>query len=458
MSSTPVDTTPLDTTPLDATPLDATPLDTASARPRPVSAETGLDPALFEGSGAPQPSVLLEGTAPNGEPCVSVVFGRTFRIGPGGALEPTDSYRVVEEICMVPARTASRYTRPSLLTRDVDAWVWKNATDLVVRGTARSAKAVRRLDVALRVTGGAQISVDLVVSGDQWIDRGKTGLALSEAVPFEEMPLTLDRAYGGTDDAAEIREGDEQILNLVLKHFTKAEAGELSLFSYPRNAAGKGYLVDLRDARGLAWPNVELANDRLTLDTLARPNLEWGDRPSPGSFDWVSYASFPRSAHVCDLPPIADERVPVRERRLGLFAEGWEETPHTERPFHPFAQGAQPLLSRVRFTGAESLRVSALGPGGSELSLTLPGLAPEVTLDLLGEAKLVLPAVLDLVLVDADAMELTLVYRATHLVPTLLPRSMQLFAGPDSASGRPRGHVVYWPLDWEARSPYSIRW
>lgn len=434
------------------------PLDTANARARPVSAETGLDPALFEGSGEPQRSVLLEGTAPNDEPCVSVVFGRTFRIGPGGALEPTDTYRVVEEVRLEPARTASRYTRPSLLTRDVDAWIWKNATDLVVRGTARSAKPVRRLDVALRVTGGAQVESELVVTGDQWIDRGRTGLALSEPIPFDEMSLTLDRAYGGTDDAAEVREGDEEILNLVLKHFTPAEAAELSLFSYPRNAAGKGYLVDLRDARGLAWPNVELASDRLSLDTLARPNLEWGDRPSPGSFDWVSYASFPRSAHVCDLPPITGERVPPRERRLGLFAEGWEETPQAERPFHPFAQGAHPLLSRARFTGAEALRVSALGPGGSELALTLPGFAPEVTLDLLGEAKVVLPAVLDLVLVEADAMELTLVYRATHLVSTHLPRSMQLFPGPAGSNGQPRGHVVYWPLDWEARSPYSIRW
>ncbi|MFO0619129.1 MAG: DUF2169 domain-containing protein [Polyangiaceae bacterium] len=425
---------------------------------RPLSAETGLDPRAFEDAGEPRRSVLIEGTAPNDEPCVSVVFGRTFRIEPDGALEPTDDYRVVEDVRLEPARTASRYTRPSLLTRDIDAWVWKSATDLVIRGTARAPRAVPRLDVALRVTKGAELEMDLVVTGDRWVDRGKAGLVLSEPVPFDAMPLTLDRAYGGTDDAAEAREGDESLLNLVLKHFSPAEAAELSLFSYPRNAAGKGYLVDVRDARGLAWPNVELANDRLALASVARPNLDWGDRPIPASFDWVSYASFPRSAHVCDLPPIAGDRVPMREKRLGLFADGWEETPPAERPTHPFAQGAHPLLSRTRFTGGEAIHVSAIGPEGRDLELSLPRLRPEVSLDLLGEARVTVPAVLDLVLVEADRMELTLVYRATHLVATHAPKSVHFFPGPPAENGEPRGRVVYWPLDWEARSPYAIRW
>jgi hypothetical protein len=380
-------------------------------------------------------SRILDGNAPNGEPIVSVVFGMTFAVGQDGKCTGK-GYTLVDQAEWEKAKTIGRFTRPSLLVRDADIWPWKNFTDVVVQGTARSDKPRTSMEVELSVVGGkTKLVRSLSVTGDRWVDRGATGLVLSQPESFTEMPLRYDRAYGGTDEAAEAKYADEEILNYFVKQVDREENEEVSAFSYPRNVAGKGYLIDLDGAKGLPWPNLEFPEDRLRLESLARPIDQWGDRPYPACFDWFHHAWFPRSAHLLDMPAIHDDKVPLPERRIGLFEEGWEKKSLTERSVHPFANGAHPYLCRDRLAGDEKVKITHTSADGRDFAAQLPGLAPRVSLRLLGESKVVIPASVDLLFVEPDLAQLTLVWRATYMTK--------------------RDHL---PLDWVEKSPYEIDW
>jgi hypothetical protein len=84
-------------------------------------------------------SQILVGFAPTGEPIVSVVFGMSFDVV-AGKLVGKRGFEIQREWVHTPAEVRCRRTRPSLLVRDIDTYVWRNFTDLVVRGTARSEK------------------------------------------------------------------------------------------------------------------------------------------------------------------------------------------------------------------------------------------------------------------------------------------------------------------------------
>ncbi len=380
-------------------------------------------------------SRLLEGVSPTGEPIVSVVFGMTFAVDASGKCTGK-GYTLVEDAEWEKAPTEAKYTKPSLLLRDSDCWAWKSFTDVVVQGTARTQTPRQSLEVLLSVQGKrASFERTLSVTGDRWVDRGATGLVLSEAVPFTEMPLTYDRAYGGTDELAEERQSDEETLNYFVKQVSREDNEELSAFSYPRNFAGRGYLIEMDGAPGLAWPNLEFPEDRLRLSALAKPLYEWGDRPYPAAFDWFHHTWFPRSAHLLDLPPIHDDKIPDAERRLGLFEEGWENKSVQTRSIHPFANGAHPYLCRKRLSGDETVKVTHTSPDGRDFVAKLPGLEPKVALKLVGDSKVVIPASLDLVFVETDSMQVTLVYRSTHLTK--------------------REHL---PGDWIEKSEYNVMW
>ena len=380
-------------------------------------------------------SRILDGIAPNGEPIVSVVFGMTFAVGADGTCKGK-GYTLVDQADWEKAKTVGKFTHPSLLVRDADIWVWRNFTDIVVQGSARSDKPTTHLDVELSVTGPkTKFQKTIAVTGDRWVDKGPTGHVLSHPEPFTEMPLTYERAYGGTDELAEERQASEEILNYYVKTLDKEENEELSLFSYPRNAAGKGYLIEIDGLKGLPWPNLEFPDDKLRLDSVARPVEAWGDRPYPACFDWFHHSWFPRSAHLLDLPLVENDRIPMAERRLGLFEEGWEDKQVTDRSPHPFANGAHPYLCRERLIGDEKVTVKHVSPDGRDFVAQLPGLEPKVSLRLLGAAKVVLPASVDLVFAEPELRQIAVVWRATHMTK--------------------REHL---PLDWVSKSPYDVVW
>jgi hypothetical protein len=375
----------------------------------PPAAEAASDPV----DDKPE-SRLSDGEAPNGEPIISVIFGMTFDVAKDGACS-AKGYRIVEEWKYVKARVATKFTKPSLLVRDTDLYAWRNLTDVVVQGTARSESPVKSMELALSVSGSdAKFERPLVVTGDRWVDARRGTATLSDPEPFTEMPLTYDRAYGGTDEVAEERFADPELLNFFVTQIDARENEELSEFSYPRNPAGRGYLVDGGGLHGMAWPNLEFPESRLKLDSVVQPLERWGERPYPAGFDWFAHAWFPRQAFALDFPETHDEKLPEVERKLGLFDPGFEDKTIPERPKHPFANGAHPFLARRRLNGKETIRVTKTSRDGRDFFAKLPGLEPKVSLRIPGEPKVVLPAALDLVFVETELDQVTLLWRATH--------------------------------------------
>lgn len=71
----------------------------------------------------------------------------------------------------------------------------KQGADIVVVGSAISAKPVQSMDVAVRTPAG---TVPLRVFGERYFYRSAFGTRIAPAAPFEKAPITYERAYGGT--------------------------------------------------------------------------------------------------------------------------------------------------------------------------------------------------------------------------------------------------------------------
>ncbi|WP_437677277.1 DUF2169 domain-containing protein [Sorangium sp. So ce131] len=382
---------------------------------------------------------IVTGAWPGGQGRIlSVLVGRTYTIGPRGDAELQEGeFRLREEPEHLEDLPTSGRARPSLLRRDADCYVFRDFTDLVVQGTVRTDRAVRSTEVALTCRGHqTDIAQTVVVTGDRRVERGTTGPRLSEPVPFTEMPLRYDKAYGGTDELAEERHADPELAELAeaLGPEVLAEFGE---FSYPRNPAGKGFLVEPDGLIGLAWPNVELLQHRLPttdLERLAQPMDRWGDRPYPAGFDWFPHEWFPRIAFFGVIPETHDGRVPEAEVKLGLLRADEARYPLADRA-HRFAQGAHPFLYRNRLRGGERITVTSFAPEGQDLVVIIPDHRPRVHVSLFGAAEQEVAPLLDRVFVEGDERRVTLLWRASV------------------AAGR-----EHLPAEWRAKCPYRIDW
>ena len=372
-------------------------------------------------------------------PALSVLFGRRFEIKPGGACVEAEPFVLQTELEYYPeAQLGPRpgYIRPSLLKRDIDLYAFRERTDLVIQGSVRNPRKLRDLRVDLTVRGAAvRFAQSIHVTGDRWIERGPAGLRLSEPEPFDEMPLRYDKAYGGTDEMALAADPDRDENRMIYDTVGEEEDREISEYSYPRNPAGKGYVIDPESAPGTPWPNLELSDESLRLSAISAPLNAWSARPYPAGFDWFPHAWFPRSAFFGEMPATTDGQIPKAELKLGILPADLRKQSLLARPKLPFAQGAHPRLWQHRLLGDEQIQILSLGQGGAPLELTLPKLAPLVDLRLPGQRAIRLPTELDLVFITAEDRRVTLLWRATH---RLEPNTL----GPD----------------WEAQTSYTIGW
>lgn len=383
---------------------------------------------------------IVNGTAPGASSRIlSVLVGRTYALDPRGGCDLQDgAFRLCSAPEYLEGIEYPGRIKPSLLRRDLDYYAFRNFTDLVVRGTVHADRPVKSAEVALTCVG-PQVSIAqrLAITGDRQVERGPVGPRLSEAASFIEMPLRYDKAYGGTDELAEERGTDAELTEELAATLGEEVFTECGTFSYPRNPAGKGFLVEPESLLGLAWPNIELAEARLPtrdLERLAQPFERWGERPYPVGFDWISHDWFPRVAFFGLIPETHDGRIPAAEVELGLMRADEVLYPLADR-VHRFAQGAHPYLCRHRLRGGEKITVTSLAKEGRDLTVSLPTHRPLVHLSLFGAKSREVDTSLDLVFVEGDERRLTLLWRAT--VP----------AG--------REHL---PAEWEAQCPYRIEW
>lgn len=159
-----------------------------------------------------------------------VVVKGTFDLDASGNATPAK-----KQVAALPGPEFSGKDGASSLRYDADLVAAKPRTDVIVVGNARApgGKLVTSMTVGLKTPAGTKA---ITVTGDRRWERSVSGaLEPSRPLPFLEMPLVYERAYGGYDQT------DPDPRNHKL---------------YDRNPVGTG-LPSLR-AKDVLLPNLEL--------------------------------------------------------------------------------------------------------------------------------------------------------------------------------------------------------
>jgi hypothetical protein len=224
----------------------------------------------------------------------------------------------------VPAPKHRGDATKTALLYESDLDYTKVTTDVVLNGSAYAppGRLATQIDVAMKV---GSIEKVLRVFGDRvWEAGGPFGVALSRPQPFQVMPITYERAFGGTQE-----DGWE-----------------------PRNPVGVGFATDPSHLVGRPGPNVE--DPRALL-------MSWKERPRPSGFGPVARHWSPRVRFAGTY----DER--WKKERLPLLPQDFDER------FFQYAPLDQQTPEFLK--GNEQVELRNLTPSG-QLSFTLPGQFP----------------------------------------------------------------------------------
>ncbi len=127
----------------------------------------------------------------------------------------------------------------------------RQAVDIFVFGKAHAPESKALNAMQVQVACG-QLDYRIDVIGDrQWVRNSAGTLHPSAPQPFQSMPLSSDRAYGG-----------------------KAIMDGLEI-PYQMNSVGRGYSLDEKTAEGTPLPNLERPGEHVE---------KWDDQPEPGCF------------------------------------------------------------------------------------------------------------------------------------------------------------------------------
>lgn len=311
----------------------------------------------------------------------------------------------------VPLVEAPVFDESSQLVHDTDLILQRRAADILLVGTAHSLFPTRRFRVRLRV--GSFIR-ELDIIGDRRLVRSSGGgVELTEPEMITAMPLTWSRAYGGVDRILYEELGDPMLE--FLEATGERFGPEHSIYAYPRNPDGRGYLLEASDAAlaATSLPNIEDPAHPITLRNVVRQDpRSWPLAPLPVGTGWLSYTAFPRSlwgGMACPIywrETIAPERIP--EVASGLLA------PEDLAKRRPFAERFSPNVTQ---SSAPGMRASEVPPD-AEIELThmharwsrvlfrLPGETPRMGCQVPGSERVELEPKIRSVVIDLDASRL----------------------------------------------------
>lgn len=244
----------------------------------------------------------------------------------------------------------------------------KAKCDVVLKATAHApeGKPVERLRVGFRLAGCAK-EADIV--GERRWQRGLLGLGISAITPFSKMPISYGRAYGGSWGGETDKDKPE---------------------CYLANPVGCGFGGKKHQHKlvGTALPNVE------------QPGKPVKD--SNGSYRPWSFGPLARS-----WPP--------RLALAGTYDAAWQAEVFPQLPAD-FDEGyfqCAPADQQIAYPqGGELLELFHLHPQRAHIRFPLPTQALGMRVLTRERRTVVLKPVIDTILIDADAEQFALVWRA----------------------------------------------
>ncbi len=249
---------------------------------------------------------------------------------------------------------------------------FKAATDVVALGHAHAMRPKTTVvDVGLQV--GPLRKVARVFGERMWF-RSAVAFELTAPRPFEKMPLTFERAFGGWDRSAPD---------------PAHHAFE------PRNPVGRGF----HTRHAVETPNDFAPN----IENPSEPIRGYRDRPAPVGFGFTSPHWKPRVGYS------------------GTYDEVWDKTRKPRLPadfdVRYFSAAAPGLLANGYLRGDEAVQSVGLSQRG-ELRFALPGLPPpRVRASISRQPDPALSPRLDTVILDFDQLRVSLLWRCRTKLP-----------------------------------------
>jgi hypothetical protein len=243
----------------------------------------------------------------------------------------------------------------------------KVATDVVLLGHAQARRPTPELEVTFRV---GTVGKSLKVFGDRTWVRSANTIYATRPTPFERVPLSYERAYGGWD---------------------RSHADPARHACDMRNPVGTGFrLPDAPFEEGVRLPNVEDAYE---------PLLRYGQQGTPAGVGFTSPHWQPRAALA------------------GTFDATWsaERAPCLPKNFDRkfFSGASEGLIAPSYLAGNELVAVENASPLG-RLGFRLPGVAAplcRIQRKALPDAH---PALaFDTLVVDTDGDRVLMLYRGS---------------------------------------------
>ncbi len=242
-----------------------------------------------------------------------------------------------------------------------DFHIGKPVTDIIMLGSAFSpnAEPVKQLDVSLEV---GEVHKTIRVFGNRVWQNG----AISEAEPFQNMPIVYENAFGGSH----INNDGEHLLE------TKNPVG--------RGFAGKRSINEMND---IALPNLE---------DPAMLIKQYTDQPEPACFAISSPSWKPRTNYV------------------GTYDEAWQtqRAPYLPLDFDKrfFNMAHSNLIYPGYLTGGEAVHITNMHAGG-DMQFNLPrvNLVSRVDINNKHEHP---PFNLETLLLEPNQLQLSLIWRA----------------------------------------------
>jgi hypothetical protein len=348
---------------------------------------------------------------------LSILAKRTYDLDPRGVLRVAAAQEPFQDV-------AGDKARDGCLEHDTDHWPFKPLTDVVVQGHAYPPSAGQRSFIAK--VNVAAASKALLVTGDRKATLSSTGrIVLSPPAPFDKIPLSYARAYGGIDRVAEEKYGNPM---MVLDKYRRPELQPEyhSPFIYPRNAAGRGYLMEATPQAldALELPNIEDPYDPVEKRQLAVGSVRvWPTLPLPWGTNWLHMAFFPRVAYLGACRQFDAFEGEWPEVRRGFADKGFPRLGEVgevldERWYNGGSLGLQFPPLGGDLSGVE-IGLVGLHPSGREVRFRLPARPPRLWVDGRKNTLVETRPVLHHVVIRPDDNRVTMLWRG-H-APVLRP-------------------------------------